>query len=70
MLSLPALARLAEQLVLDSGPLDADTLIAKLADLDLIVPERAEAGVRLAVITGRLTLGRGGVLVAPERLCR
>lgn len=62
MLSLPALARLAERLVISDGPRAADDLIAKIAAVDLIDRDRAEAGVRLAVITGRLVLDREAVL--------
>jgi hypothetical protein len=64
-LSLPVLARLAERRVRRHGPIAADALIAQLAP-DASCPDRAAAGVRLAVITGRLVLDRDGTLAVAQ----
>ena len=64
ILSLPAIARLAERQVRTDGPTTATDLIAWLVTVD-VERTRAEAGVRLAVMGGRLALDRGGVLAIP-----
>jgi hypothetical protein len=56
-LSLPALSQLAEQNIAWRGPLTTDELVQLLAHRAGAI-DRAQAGVRLAVITGRLTLDR------------
>jgi hypothetical protein len=64
--SLPAIARHAEQHIRQHGPTLADDAITELAphptDRD-----RVEAGIRLAVIRGRLMLDRGGTLRIPAQ---
>jgi len=61
ILSLPAIARLAERQVRTDGPTTATDLIAWLVAVD-VDQTPAEAGVRLAVMGGRLALDRGGAL--------
>jgi excisionase family DNA binding protein len=58
MLSLPALARAAEHHIRRHGPTTADDLVLAL-DAD---HEHAQAGIRLALITGRLMLDRDATL--------
>jgi hypothetical protein len=64
ILSLPALARAAEHHVEQHGPTSVDDLLAVLTRR-AACPDRAEAGIRLAVIGGRLELDRDATLRTP-----
>lgn len=66
MLSLTALARIAEREVRDWGPLDVDQVIDHLTVAAGMDTERAEAGLRLAVIGRRLELDRDATLRMPD----
>jgi len=73
ILSLPAVARLAERHVRDNhaGGLPVDELVGWLVRVR-VAPDRARAGVRLAVTCGRLVAavdgdGRQGVRVPSQR---
>lgn len=66
ILSLTALARIAERHVRTRGPIATndlrDLMTTVAADVD-----RAEAGIRLAVIGGRLELDRDATLRIPAK---
>lgn len=64
ILSLPALARHAERHVQTHGPVTVADLLALLTPR-AADPERAEAGIRLAVVGGRLVLDRDATLRTP-----
>lgn len=57
ILSLPAVARVAERHVRQTGPQPPKALLTWLTSID-ISRERAEAGLRLATTCGRLELAR------------
>lgn len=61
MKSLPALALAAEQHVRTNGPLTTADLLTLLATVTTD-PDRAEAGIRLAITCGRLELDHDGTL--------
>lgn len=63
ILSLPAIARLVERHVRDHGPITATDLLAWLKSID-VDQDRAAAGLRLAVIGGRLEPAPGDTLHA------
>lgn len=66
MLSLPALAAIATRYVRQHGASDADQVVDHVALAANFDTERAQAGVRLALIGRRLVLDRGGVLRLPD----
>ena len=61
ILSLTALARIAERHVRQHGPTDVDQVIDAV-ELAVLDRDRATAGVRLAIIGGRLVLDRDATL--------
>lgn len=63
ILSLTAIARVAERHVRTRGPQTSEDLLALLATV-AADPDRAQAGLRLAVIGGRLELDADGTLRA------
>jgi hypothetical protein len=69
LLSLPAIARVAERHVRQRGPATRDQLLAWTATVD-VASDRAEAGLRLAVTCGRLELAvdseRGAIYRVPQ----
>jgi hypothetical protein len=65
LLSLTALARIAERYVREHGPADAQDALDHVALAANLDRERAEAGIRLALVGRRLVLDKGAVLRCP-----
>lgn len=61
-MSLTALARIAERYVRAQGSVDAQDLVALLTEAANGNRERAEAGLRLAIIGRRVFLDRGATI--------
>lgn len=66
LVSLPKVARSAEQHIRRHGPMHADDIVTELGP-EAGTPEHAEAGLRLAIIIGRLALDRDGTIRLPPR---
>jgi hypothetical protein len=64
ILSIRALSAIAERHIRDHGPTSVDDLVAQFTD-QAVTPERAQAGIRLAVSSGRLTLDRDATVRVP-----